>query len=87
MALLSFILFGIFQISQIYAAKEIMMNAAVSGARARTVGLNEFMVYKVVRAASTPGREPEGSCILASMPSTTGRCLITSHTTVMSDHC
>jgi hypothetical protein len=52
--LLAFILFSIFQMSQIYAAKEVMLHASTAGARARTVGFNDFMVYKVVKSASIP---------------------------------
>lgn len=48
------LLFGLFQVSQLYASKEILDYAAVAGARARAVGFNDFMVHKVVRAAAIP---------------------------------
>jgi len=48
------ILFGVFQLSQLYAAKEILDHAATAGERARTVGFNDFMVYKVTRVAAIP---------------------------------
>ena len=47
-------LMGLFQLSQLYMAREIMMYAAGRGARARTVGFNEYMVYKTVRVAAIP---------------------------------
>ncbi len=48
------IFFGLFQVSQLYAAKAVLSYSAVAGARARAVGFNEFMVYKVVRTAAIP---------------------------------
>ncbi len=48
------IFFGLFQVSQLAAAREILNHAAARGARAKTVGFNEFMVTKVVRVASIP---------------------------------
>ncbi len=48
------ILFGLFQVSQLYAGRAVLSLAAAAGARARMVGFNDFMVYKVVRAASIP---------------------------------
>ena len=45
---------GLMQISQIFAAKEILQHAAARGARAKTVGFNQWMVQKVVRVASIP---------------------------------
>jgi hypothetical protein len=48
------ILFAVFQLSQLYAAKEILDHAATAGERARTVGFNDFMVYKVTRVAAIP---------------------------------
>jgi hypothetical protein len=53
-AVICLIFFGLFQISQLFAAKAILTYAAAAGARARTVGFNDFMVYKVVRAAAIP---------------------------------
>jgi len=54
MAILALLLFGLFQISQLYAAKEIMMHSATAGARARAVGFNDFMIYKATRIAAIP---------------------------------
>jgi hypothetical protein len=45
---------GLMQISQIFAAREILQHAAMRGARAKTVGFNQWMVKKVVRVASIP---------------------------------
>ncbi len=52
MAMMSLIFFVMLQISQLFAAQEILDYAAFKGARARTVGFNDFMVYKVVRIGS-----------------------------------
>lgn len=61
--LVSFIFLGLFQLSQIFAAREILFHAAHRAARARTVGFNRWMVNKSMRAAAIPvsGRmlEPE----------------------------
>lgn len=54
MMLLCLIFFGLIQLSQLSASKEILDYAAICGARARTVGFNDFMVHKVVRVASIP---------------------------------
>lgn len=48
------IFFGLFQVSQLYAAKAVLTLAANATARARMVGFNDFMVYKVARAATIP---------------------------------
>ncbi len=53
-ALMSLVLFGALQVSRLYAAREILDYAAMNGARARAVGLNSFMVYKVVRVSAIP---------------------------------
>jgi len=53
-ALLCLILFGLLQISQIFAAKEILAHAAARGARAKTVGFNRWMVRKAVKVAAIP---------------------------------
>ncbi len=47
--------FGVFQLSQVFAAKEFLDYAAARGARAATVGLNDFMVFKTARIGSIPG--------------------------------
>lgn len=48
------VFFGLFQVSQLYASKQILTYAAAAGARAEAVGFNDFMIYKVVRAAAIP---------------------------------
>lgn len=53
-ALMCLVLFGVMQVSRIYAAREVIDYASMSGARARAVGLNSFMVEKVVRVAAIP---------------------------------
>lgn len=53
-ALTCLIFLGMFQVSQLFAAKEVLNYAAGRGARARTVGFNSFMVYKTVRVGSIP---------------------------------
>ena len=52
--LISFLLFGVLQISQLFAAQEALNYAATKAARAKTVGFNDFMVHKVVRVATIP---------------------------------
>jgi hypothetical protein len=63
MFIICLMFFGLFQISQLAAAREILYHAAARGARAKTVGFNQFMVSKAIRVASIPnaGRmtEPE----------------------------
>ncbi len=54
MMLLCLIFFGLLQLSQISASKEILDYAASCGSRARTVGFNEFMCGKVIRVAAIP---------------------------------
>jgi hypothetical protein len=53
-AILCLVLFGGMQVSQLYMAHEVLDNAALCGARARSVGLNDFMVDKTIRVASIP---------------------------------
>ena len=53
-ALICLILAGLFQLAHLYSAKEIASYACARGARARTVGFNDFMVSKVVRVATIP---------------------------------
>ncbi len=48
------VFFGVFQISQLFAAQEILNYAAARGARAKSVGFNQFMVYKTVRVGAIP---------------------------------
>jgi hypothetical protein len=45
---------GLLQISQLFAAREILHHAAARGARAKTVGFNWWMVEKSIRVASIP---------------------------------
>jgi hypothetical protein len=54
MFIICLIFFGLFQISQLSAAREILHHAAARGARAKTVGFNQFMIYKAIRVASIP---------------------------------
>ena len=54
MMLLCLIFFGLIQLSQLSASKEILDYAASCGTRARSVGFNRFMVEKVVRVAAIP---------------------------------
>jgi hypothetical protein len=49
--LLCLILFGCVQLVLMYTAREINQYAADAAVRARTVGFNRFMVYKVMRVA------------------------------------
>jgi hypothetical protein len=52
------IFFGLFQISQLYAAKAVLAYTASAAARSRMVGFNDFMVHKVTRAAAIPNAGP-----------------------------
>ncbi len=54
MFIICLVFFGLFQISQLAAAREILHHAAARGARAKTVGFNRFMVSKAIRIASIP---------------------------------
>ena len=53
-AIVALCLFGLLQLSKLFTAREVLDYAASCGARARAVGFNDFMVYKVVRVASIP---------------------------------
>jgi len=53
-ALVCLIFFGVFQVSQLFAYKEVLDYAAGRGARAKTVGFNRFMVFKTVRVGAIP---------------------------------
>jgi len=48
------IFLGMLEVSQMFAAKEVLHHAAVCGSRAKTVGFNNWMVKKVVRVATIP---------------------------------
>ena len=52
--LIAFIFAGLFQVSQLFAAREVLNHAAARGARAKTVGFNWWMVEKSIRVASIP---------------------------------
>ena len=52
--LISLLFMGLVQISLLYTAKEVVQYASNKGARARTVGLNNFMIYKTVRVGTIP---------------------------------
>ncbi len=52
--LLCFILFGVIQYVMMLTATEVVQYTADASARARAVGFNRFMVYKVNRVASIP---------------------------------
>ena len=52
--LIAFIFAGLFQLSQLFAAREILYHAASCGTRAKTVGLNWWMVEKAIRVAAIP---------------------------------
>lgn len=62
-ALIGLIFMGLFQISQLFGAWEVLQHAAARGARAKTVGFNWWMVEKAIRVASIPNAgnmlEPE----------------------------
>lgn len=53
-SLVCFVFFGVFQISQMFASKEVLNYAAGRGARARTVGFNRFMVFKTIQVGAIP---------------------------------
>lgn len=53
-AFVCLVFFGLFQISRLYAAQEVLDYAAGRGARATTVGFNRFMVEKTVRVGAIP---------------------------------
>jgi len=47
--LICLLLMGLFQLAQLFMAREILDYAAGRGARAKAVGFNDFMVDKIVR--------------------------------------
>jgi len=53
-ALVCLTFFGVFQLSQLFAAQEVLDYAAGRGARARTVGFNYFMIEKTIRVGAIP---------------------------------
>ena len=52
--LISLVFFTVLQLSQIFSAQEVLDYAAGRGARAKAVGLDDFMVHKTVRIGSIP---------------------------------
>ena len=52
LAVLCLLLLGLFQISRLFVAEDVLQYAAARGARARAVGFNDFMVYKTMRVAT-----------------------------------
>ena len=76
---LAFIFFTAMQISQLFAAKEINYHAAAAGARAKTVGFNDFMVHKVVRVATIPNA---GNMVTPAIPPRPGNSAYYRHTPV-----
>jgi hypothetical protein len=54
MALICLVFLGLYQVSRLYAAREIMHHAAARGARAKTVGFRSWMVDKAVLVAAIP---------------------------------
>ena len=53
-ALICLIFLGLFHVSQLLAAREVLSHAAARGARAKTVGFRSWMVDKAVLVASIP---------------------------------
>lgn len=56
--ILCLLLMGIFQLSQLFMAQEILHYAAGRGARAKVVGFNDFMVFKTVRVGTIADAGP-----------------------------
>jgi hypothetical protein len=54
MLLICLLFAGLVQVSQLFAARDILQHAATSGARAKTVGFNQWMVEKVIKVAAIP---------------------------------
>jgi hypothetical protein len=52
--LITLIFLGLFQVSRLYAAREILHHAAARGARARTVGFSGSMVQKTIMVGLIP---------------------------------
>ena len=48
------IFIGVFELARLFASEEILNYAAARGARAATVGFNEFMIEKTIRVAAIP---------------------------------
>lgn len=54
MGLLCLLLMGLFQLARLYVAEDILNYAAARGVRCRSVGLNDFMLYKTIRVGAIP---------------------------------
>lgn len=54
LALICLAFFGAFQLSQLFAAQDVLDYAAARGARAKAVGFNRFMVHKTVKVGAIP---------------------------------
>jgi len=54
MLMLCLLFMGLFQVSQLISARQVLYHAAARGARAKMVGFNQFMVEKAVRVAAIP---------------------------------
>jgi hypothetical protein len=54
LGLVCLLFFGLLQVSQLSAAREVLYHAAARAARAKTVGFNAWMVRKCVLVASIP---------------------------------
>lgn len=52
--LICLIFVGLLQVSQLVAARQVLHHAAARGARAKTVGFNDWMVEKAIRVAAIP---------------------------------
>ena len=78
--LICLIFFGAMQISQMFAAREILYHAAARGARAKTVGFNQWMVRKAIHVAAipisgpmlTPQVDPQDPTIVAAIEASKG---------------
>lgn len=55
---ISLIFTGVYQVSRIYIAKELLANAANRSARAEAVGFNHFMATKAAKVAVIPSSGP-----------------------------
>lgn len=58
MVLVCLCFFGVYQYASLYSTKAVLYHAAACAARARTVGLNEWMARKSALAASIPVSGP-----------------------------
>ncbi|MBL7077044.1 MAG: pilus assembly protein [Kiritimatiellae bacterium] len=54
LAIICLVFLGMFQVSRVLAARDTLNHAAARAARARTVGFNRWMVFKVAQVAAIP---------------------------------